>query len=135
MIEYLIKNSFSGHTKRLRWPHATCGLDTPVVKEVQAARYFSIFCDETKNISTIEQLSVCVCYVDSAWAIEEVFLGLNAAPKCDSETLTTIVKSCLLSLNIPLSNCHGQAYNGAAYRKGNILGVQARIKESNETAM
>ena len=54
------------------------------------------------DISTMEQLSICVCYVDSAWAIKEVFLGLYAAPKCDSEMLTTIVKSCLLLLNIHL---------------------------------
>ena len=50
--------------------------------------------------------------------------------------LTTIVKSCLLSLNnTPLSNCREQGYNGAAYMRGNIYGVQACIKESNETAM
>ena len=69
-----------------------------LVKEVQAAKYFSIICDETMDISTMEQLSVCVCYVDSAWAIKEV-LGLHVALKCDSEMLTTIVKSSLLSLN------------------------------------
>ena len=76
-----------------------------LVKEVQVAKYFSIICDETTDVSTTEQLSICVRYVDSAWAIKEVFLGLHAAPKYDSETLTTIVKSRLLSLNLPLSNC------------------------------
>ena len=106
-----------------------------LVKEVQVAKYFSIICDETTDVSTTEQLSICVRYVDSAWAIKEVFLGLHAAPKCDSETLTTIVKSCLLSLNLPLSNCRGQAYDGAANMRGNISGVQARIKESNKTAV
>ena len=86
------------------------------------------------NISTMEQPSICVRYVDSAWAITEVFLALHTAPKCDSEMLTTIVKSCLLSLNLPLNNCRGQAYDGAANMRENISGVQARIKESNETA-
>ena len=64
-----------------------------------------------------------------------MFLGLHAAPKCDSETLTTIVKSYLLSLNMLLSNYRRQAYNGVANMRGNISGVQARIKESNKTAM
>ena len=106
-----------------------------LVKEVQVAKCFSIICDETTDISTMEQLSIRVRYVDSAWAIKEVFLELHAAPKCDLETLTTIIKSCLLSLNIPLSNCRGQTYDGAANMRGNISGVQARIKESNKTAV
>ena len=112
--------------------HAVLG---DLVKEVQVAKCFSIICDETTDISTMEQLSVCVRYVDSAWAIKEVFLGLHAAPKCDLETLTTIVKSCLLSLNIPLRNCRGQAYDGASNMKGNFGGVQARIKESNKSTV
>ena len=82
------------------------------------------------NVSTMKQLSISVCYVDSAWAIKEEFLGLHATPKCDLETLTTIIKSCPLSLNLPLSNWRGQAYDGAANMRGNISGVQARIKES-----
>ena len=97
-----------------------------LVKEVQVAKYFFIICDETTDVSTTEQLFICVRYVDSAWAIKEVFLGLHAVMKCDSETLTTIVKSCLLSL---------KAYDGAANMRGNISGVQARIKESNKTAV
>ena len=73
----------------------------------------------------MDQLSILICvhYVDSAWAIKEVFLRLHAALKCDSETLTTIIKSCLLSLNIPLSNCCRQAYDGAANMRGNISGI------------
>ena len=55
--------------------------------------------------------------------------------KCDSETLTTIVKFCLLSRNIPLSNCCRQAYNGAANMIRNIHGSQARINKSNKTTM
>ena len=34
-----------------------------------------------------------------------------------------------------MSNCRVQAYDGAANMKGNISGVQARIKESNKTAV
>ena len=41
-----------------------------LVKEVQAAKYFSIICDVKMDISTMEQLSMCVHYVDSAWVIK-----------------------------------------------------------------
>ena len=85
----------------------------------------------------MEQLSVVVHHVDSAWSIKEVFWkvfwGLHAVPKCVSQTLTTIVKFCLLSFNISLSNYHGQAYNGAANMRENFGSVQACIKESNKT--
>ena len=45
------------------------------------------------------------------------------------------MKSCLLLLNIPLSNCCGQAYNSAANMRENISGAQACIRESNKTAV
>ena len=99
-----------------------------LVKEDQAAKYFSIICGKTTNISTMEQLSTCVRYVDSAWAIKEVSLGLHTVPNYDSETSTTIVKSCLLSFNLPMNNYRGQAYDGAADMRGNISGVEARIQ-------
>ena len=55
-----------------------------LVKEVQAAKYFSIICNETMDISTMKQLSICVHCIDSAWAIKEVFWGLHTMPilKC-----------------------------------------------------
>ena len=67
--------------------------------------------------------------------VKEVFLVLHAAPKCDSETLTTIIKSCLLSPNLPLSNCCRQAYDGAANTRRSINSVQACIKEFNKTVV
>ena len=35
----------------------------------------------------MEHLSICVHYVDSAWGIKEVFLGLDAALKCDFKNI------------------------------------------------
>ena len=50
-------------------------------------------------------------------------------PKTDSDTLTTLIKDCLLRFSLPLSQCRGQAYDGASNMSGYITGVAARIQE------
>lgn len=46
-----------------------------VVNIVQTYKYFSILCDEITDTSTIEQMTICIRYVDnSTFTIREDFL-------------------------------------------------------------
>ena len=51
-----------------------------LVKKVQVAKYFSIICDETTDVSTTELQSICVHYVDSTCAIKEAFWDFMLCP-------------------------------------------------------
>jgi len=47
-----------------------------IVERVKLAKYYSILCDETTDVFTLEQMTYCVRYVDvTTWVIREDFLG------------------------------------------------------------
>ena len=48
-------------------------------------------------------------------------------PRTDAHTLASLIKDCLLCLALPISQCCGQAYDGAA----NICGVATLIQEES----
>ena len=56
-------------------------------------------------------------------------------PKTDAETLTKLLKDCLIRHQIPLAHCRGQAYDGAVNMSGFINGVATRIQEEEPTAL
>ena len=53
-----------------------------VVKECNASPFWSVMADEATNVSTTEQLSVCVHFEKSTGALEvcEEFLGFCSIP-------------------------------------------------------
>ena len=50
-----------------------------LVQQCQQAKFFSVLADETTDVSSSEQMSICVRYVheeDCTWTVREDFLGL-----------------------------------------------------------
>ena len=56
---------------------------------------------------------------------------LIQVPRTDAHTLASLIKDCLLCLAVPISQCCGQAYDGAA----NICGMATLIQEAEESAI
>ena len=56
-------------------------------------------------------------------------------PKTDASTISGIIKDGMLHLALPISQCHEQAYNGAATMKGYIRGVNASIQQAEPRAL
>ena len=79
--------------------------------------------------------NVTIRWVDSDFQIHETPVELIQVPKTDSETLTSVLKDCLVRLALPISQCRGQAYDGASNMSGHISGVAARIQECESTAI
>ena len=50
-------------------------------------------------------------------------------PKTNSETKVKAIKDCLIRFSLPLSQCRGQAYEGALNMSGYLNGVAAQIKK------
>ena len=48
----------------------------------------------------------------------EHFIGIHAVENIKSDTLVTVLKDILIRLNIPLSNCRGQCYDGTSNMTG-----------------
>ena len=73
--------------------------------------------------------------MDNSFQIHETPLELIQVPKTNSETLAIVVQGCLIRLTLPIGQCRGQAFDGAANMSGHISGVAARIQQSEPIAV
>ncbi|XP_050065451.1 zinc finger MYM-type protein 1-like [Aphis gossypii] len=106
-----------------------------IVKDVNASKCFSVLVDETTDISTIEQMAMCVRYVDSNDCIHERFLKfitINSLTGCDlAESILNGLNSCEINLDY----LYGQGYDGASNMSGQFKGVQVIIKNKYPKAI
>ena len=83
-------------------------------------------------MSNKEQLAVCIRWVDKDFNIHEDPVEVL---KTNSLTLTGAVKDCLIRLCMPISQCRGQAYDGASNMSGYLNGVAAQIQKDVPSAL
>jgi hypothetical protein len=106
-----------------------------ILQQIRAAKYYSILIDETSDISRLEQVSICIRYVDDKFEIKEDFIGFYETTNTKSETLLSIIKDVLIRYQLDLNDMRGQCYDGANNMKGEISGLQTRIRELNPSAL
>nr|CAI5856524.1 unnamed protein product [Callosobruchus analis] len=110
-----------------------------IATEVNTAKCFTVLADETADISTIEQLSLCVRYVKESepnmFNICEHFLLFIPVTSTCGETLASAILQRLIQCNIDVSYLRGQGYDGASNMSGVFKGVQALIASQYNTAL
>ncbi len=90
---------------------------------------YSIIVDGTTDSSNIEQLCFLIRYVDQhSLEIREDFLAFIPTISSTGEAIADHILSCLKKFGLPLTNCIGQAYDGAPCMSGIFNGCQAIIK-------
>ena len=52
----------------------------------------------------------------------------------DASTIKSVLQDCLMKCSIQISNCRGQAYDGAANMVGHLNGVAAKIQQDEPRA-
>lgn len=91
--------------------------------------YFCIMCDETKDITDVEQMAFVVRFFNNKkLTVEERTLNLVTLKSQDA---TSIAKSILAEIDkygLDIHMCRGQTYDGAAAMAGSISGVQTQIR-------
>ena len=113
---------------------AICGrqLQQVIVSECNSANCFSVIADETTDVSTTEQISLCVRYVgvdsDEEMCVKESFLGFAEASSTTGEELATTIMTKLREYGIVTQAMRGQGYDGAANMAGKFSGVRTRIQ-------
>lgn len=98
-----------------------------IYQEVREAEYFSLLADESKDLSTKEQLSIAVRYLHKG-TIHEEFLCMEELESLNAEGLSSRILNALES-KINFKMCIAQAYDGAYVVSGKHAGVNAIIKE------
>ncbi|XP_028418302.1 zinc finger MYM-type protein 1-like [Dendronephthya gigantea] len=106
-----------------------------LLAEIRDAEWYSIIADETRDLSGAEQFSVSIRWVDSEYNISEDLIGMVEVENTTAEVLTSVIKDTLLRCVLPLSQCRGQAYDGAANMAGCISGVAKRLQEDEPSAL
>jgi hypothetical protein len=106
-----------------------------ILKTACSSQFFSVIVDETTDIATKEQVSVCIRYLSNDFQPIESFLGLYQVNITTGENLTKVLLDVLSRCNLPLENLRGQCYDGASNMSGQFSGVQSRIKALQPRAL
>lgn len=115
-----------------------CGamIQKNILKKVNAAKFFSVLADEATDISSTQQMSICVRYVDETdFKICEDFVCFVPLTSATGEALATEITTQLKKLGFDTNNIRGQGYDGAAAMSGKVNGVQAHILRENPKAL
>ncbi len=73
--------------------------------------------------------------MDSSYEVQEAAIGLLQLPDTKAFTLFSVVKDCLLRCSLPITNCIGQAYDGASNMSGVRSGVQVLMKKETDSCL
>ena len=94
-----------------------------VIKEqisssINRSGFFSVIADEARDVSRMEQLSLCIRYVHpDNNSIQEHFVGFTSCYKLDATSLATQIISEVEKLGLSMKNCLAQCYDGLWTRK------------------
>lgn len=106
-----------------------------ILVKIREAGYFGIMADETRDISNKEQLVICCRWVDECYNIHEDPLGLVQISSCTADSIVAHLKDVLLRCILPLNQCRGQGYDGAAAMSGRFRGVSTQIQQQEPRAI
>ncbi|KAJ8885669.1 hypothetical protein PR048_011867 [Dryococelus australis] len=101
-----------------------CGdaITEKIFAQIKNTKYFTIIVYETTDISIKEKLAICIRYFDTtSYEIREKFFRFIDVVDV-SHNLQELNR-----LNLHISYCRGQAYDGVSNMSGKFKGVQARI--------
>ncbi|XP_026819121.1 52 kDa repressor of the inhibitor of the protein kinase-like [Rhopalosiphum maidis] len=124
-----------------------CGkiIQDQLVNKINQAKCFSVLVDESTDVLRVEQLSLCVRYLDNNLNIEkneinnyvlkEDFLQFVPVNSTTGQNLATVILATLKNLGIKCDYLLGQGYDGAAAMSGNFKGVQSVIREVHPAAL
>lgn len=117
---------------------AICGkiIQNKIVAKVRKAKFFSILADETTDIASVEQFSLCIRFFNSDdLKVEENFLEFIPVTDLTGQNLANVLLRALEELDINCNYMVGQGYDGASSMSGVFHGVQAYVREKFKCAI
>lgn len=85
-----------------------------VASAIRTAPFFTIMADETTDVTNVEQLVICFCWVDQSLEAHEDFIGMYAIESTEASVILRSIRDILMRLNLSLSKVRGQCYDGAS---------------------
>ncbi|CAI6370434.1 unnamed protein product [Macrosiphum euphorbiae] len=107
-----------------------------IVARVNEAKCFTVLVDETADIAGLEQVSICVRYIDlKSYELHEDFLQFVPTTDASGKGLSRLILDNLREFGIDTQYLRDQGYDGAAAMAGKYNGVQAYIKKEHPLAL
>ena len=97
--------------------------------------FFSVMVDECVDSSNKEQLVLCFRYVDNEIVTHEDFVGLYECPNITVNTIVSAIEDVMLRLNLNITRCRGQCYDGGSNMAGSKNGVKQQILRKEPRAL
>ena len=107
---------------------------TMIKREVQSSRFYTLMADETKDVSKSEQLSLVLRYLHNG-ITHERFISFTQCNELNSEAIFSYIMTGLQDIDIDISNCVSQCYDGASVMSGCNTGVRKRVTDVNPKAI
>ncbi|XP_048425431.1 zinc finger MYM-type protein 1-like [Pyrus x bretschneideri] len=110
----------------------SCAYETikAIMKEVKESKCFSIIVDESRDVSTKEQMAMVLRYVDNKGQVIERFMGVQHVIETTSSKLKEFIDEFLKLHDLSYSNLRGQGYDGAS----NMRALVAVAKKNFDVA-
>ena len=65
-----------------------------ILNDVRSARWFSVMADECTDVATLEQMSICIRFVDSkTLQVRDDFVGFMQLDNTDAASISTAIYS------------------------------------------
>ena len=88
-----------------------------IARNIRESSCFSLKANDVTDTSNKEQLVFCSRWVDQYFDPHEEFIGLYHIKDIITETIVAVLKDTVLRMNLNLSMCCGQCYDGTANMK------------------
>ncbi|XP_028083501.1 zinc finger MYM-type protein 1-like [Camellia sinensis] len=112
---------------------AACETTNAIIEEI-GNQFFAILVDESRDVSTKEQMAVVFRYVDKRGIITERFLGLMHVVDTTALSLKAAIESLFSKHGLSLSRICVQGYDGASNIQGEFNGLKSLIMKENGEA-
>ena len=103
-----------------------------IIKECYTSPFWSLMADETTDVSTTEQLSICARYVretDAGVEVCEEFLGFCSLPATGAQDITSAIVEFSRAHGMNMARLVGMGFDGASNMTGHVSGLSTRLKE------
>ena len=106
-----------------------CTVVCSIGQAIREDQYYFIIhvADEVTDSSNKEQVAVCFRRVDNQFEAHEELIGLHQVDAVKRSSRVVVLKDTILRLNLAISNCRGQCYDGAANMAGIRNGVAVQM--------
>jgi len=106
-----------------------------VCERIRDSGWYTIMADECTDVTNKEQFTICIRWVGEDMQDHEDFVGLYEIAKIDADSLVRAIKDTLVRMNVQITNCCGQCYDGASNMSRSRNGVATQIAREENRAL